>query len=105
MLTVTAGCSRREFLTIGSLGLGGLAMSSLLGRPALAGPAAPVATGKSVIFLFLQGGPSQLETFDPKPDLPEGQRTVTDVIDTSLAGVRFGAKLPQLARLADKLAI
>src|SRR5688572_23685249 len=105
MLTVTAGCSRREFLTIGSLGLGGLAMSSLLGRSAMAAAAPPVATGKSVIFLFLQGGPSQLETFDPKLEVPDGQRTATGVIDTSLPGVVFGEKLPQLARLADRLAI
>jgi hypothetical protein len=105
MLTITAGCSRREFLTIGSLGFGSLAMSSLVGRRAMAAPAPPVATGKSVIFLFLQGGPSQLETFDPKLDVPDGQRTATGVIDTSLPGITFGEKLPQLAKLADRLAV
>lgn len=105
MLTVAAGCSRRAFLTIGSTGLGGLAMSSLLSRAGAAAPAAPVATGKSVIFLFLQGGPSQLETFDPKVDLPDGQRTATGVIDTVLPGVAFGERLPQLAARADKLTV
>lgn len=107
MLSITAGRTRREFLTVGSLGLGGLAMSSLLGsRSVQAAAAAPrLVTGKSVIFLFLQGGPSQHETFDPKEDAPEGIRTTTDVIDTSLPGVRFGARFPQLATLAHKLTV
>ena len=60
-------------------------------------------TGKSVIFLFQQGGPSQLETFDPKPDAPSGIRTVTDVIPTSIPGVHFGSTMEQLAKLAHKL--
>jgi hypothetical protein len=105
MLTITGARTRREFLTVGSLGLGGLAMSSLLGGRASAAPAPQLVTGKSVIFLFLQGGPSQYETFDPKEEIPEGQRTVTDVIDTSLPGVRFGAHFPQLAKLAHKLTV
>src|SRR5687768_14155100 len=101
MLTVTAGSTRRDFLTIGGLGLGGLLMSPLFERIAAAAPAsAPVTTGKSVIFLFLQGGPSQHETFDPKLDVPEAVRTATGAIDTSLPGVVFGSRLPQLASRA-----
>ena len=64
--------NRRELLQVGGLGLGGLSLSSLLELKALAsgtnGKPNPL-TGKSVIFLFQQGGPSQLETFDPKPKL------------------------------------
>src|SRR6188474_1273926 len=75
------GLSRRGFLTVGALGLAGLPLSSLLPasehRPGLL-------SGKSVVLLFQQGGPSQLETFDPKPDAPEGVRTVNDTIRTSL---------------------
>jgi hypothetical protein len=99
------GLSRRDFLTIGSLGLGGLSLSSLLGARAAAGEAAELLTGKSVIFLFQQGGPSQFETFDPKPEAPEGIRTVTDTIQTKLPGVQFGSTMQQLARLADKLTV
>src|SRR5262245_55890234 len=91
---------RRGFLTIGTLGLGGLRLSSLLA----AGQENPNhVTGKSVIFLFQQGGPSQFETFDPKLDAPEGIRTITGTVQTSLAAVRFGDRMGQLARLAHKL--
>ena len=97
-------CSRREMLQIGSLGTAGLALPALLSNPAAAGQPKHV-TGKSVIFLFMQGGPSQLETFDPKPDAPQSSRTVTGVIPTALPSVHFGEALPRLARLADKLTV
>jgi hypothetical protein len=67
-------------------------------RPALV-------TGRSVIFVFQQGGPSQFETFDPKPDAPQAIRTLTGTIPTSLPGVRFGETMTRLARLADKLTV
>src|SRR5688500_5780090 len=102
MLTLaerSRGINRRGFLTLGTLGLGGLSLSSMLAaaaeerRPSLV-------TGKSVIFLFQQGGPSQFETFDPKPEAPQGTRTVTDTVKTSVPGVTFGETMGQLARLA-----
>ena len=62
-------------------------------------------TGKSVIFLFQQGGPSQHETFDPKPDAPSANRTVGGTIQTSLPGVRFGATMQRLSQLAHKFAV
>src|SRR5262249_19395406 len=83
MLTLSdgkPGISRRGFLTIGTLGLGGLSLPSLL---AAADDKPSLVTGKSVIFLFQQGGPSQFETFDPKPDAPDGVRTITGTIKTS----------------------
>src|SRR5881275_1624246 len=107
MLTITEGShalNRRAFLTAGTLGLGGLTLSSLLAGRAGAAPAT-LLTGKSVIFLFLQGGPSQFETFDPKPDLPEDSRTVTETVTTSLPGVRFGSTMARLAKLAHKLTV
>jgi hypothetical protein len=107
MLTITEGShgiNRRAFLTVGTLGLGGLTLSSLLAGRATAAPST-LATGKSVIFLFQQGGPSQFETFDPKPDAPEGVRTVTGTVQTSLPGLHFGDTMSRLARLANKLTI
>ena len=86
MLTVSDNCpglSRRDFLTVGTLGLGGLSLPSLL---AAGGERPSHITGKSVIFLFQQGGPSQFETFDPKPEAPDGIRTVTGTTKT------FGAR-------------
>ena len=94
--------SRRGFLTAGTLGLGGLSLSSLL-QAAEESPSH--ITGKSVIFLFQQGGPSQFETFDPKVDAPEGVRTIGGTVPTAMPGVRFGETMSQLAKLADKLTI
>lgn len=97
---------RRDFLRIGSLGLGGLSLANLLAAQALGAKTGvrPV-TGKSVIFLFQHGGPSQIETFDPKMDAPAGIRSVTGEISTSLPGITFGSTFTRLAGLAKKLAI
>jgi len=95
---------RRDFLRIGSLGLGGLSLPGLLGTEASAA-AGSLVTGKSVIFLFLHGGPSQIETFDPKMTAPIGIRSATGEIATKIPGVTFGSTFPKLAGLADKLAI
>ncbi len=82
------GYSRREFLRIGTLGLGGLSLPHLLGAGALAGDdGKSITTGKSVIFLYQFGGPPQHETFDPKMTAPDGIRTVTGEIATALPGV------------------
>ncbi len=97
--------SRRKMLTIGSLGLGGLSLSSLLAMRATGAEIPAPMTGKSVIFLFQQGGPSQFETFDPKVDAPSGVRTVTDTTSTRIPGVAFGDTMGRLAQLADKLTI
>ncbi|MFM7844835.1 MAG: DUF1501 domain-containing protein [Planctomycetota bacterium] len=110
---------RRQFLTIGSLGLaalgcetwGGsslpnaLSLPGLLRRSAVAGESGKLVSGKSVIFIFQQGGPSQYETFDPKLQIADGMRTMTPVIETSLPGVRFGESMHQLAELANQLTI
>ncbi len=98
--------NRRALLQIGGLGLGGLSLSHLLAARALADTGQkPFTTGKSVIFLLQQGGPSQHETFDPKVQVPEAVRTVGGVTQTSLPGVTFGATMSQLAAHADKLAV
>ena len=94
---------RRAFLRAGALSLGGLSLPGLLAHAA----AEPkrLLTGRSVIFLFLHGGPSQFETFDPKMSAPAEIRSTTGEIATSIPGVTFGSSFPQLARLADRLAI
>lgn len=95
---------RRAFLRIGSLGLGGLALPGLMGTQAL-GAGSRLVTGKSVIFLFLHGGPSQFETFDPKMTAPAGIRSATGEIATKIPGVTFGSTFPGLAQRADRLAV
>ena len=99
------GYSRREFLRIGTLGLGGLSLPHLLGARALAAGKKPITTGKSVIFLYQFGGPSQFETFDPKMSAPDGVRSVTGEIATALPGITFGSSFPQLAKRINQLAV
>src|SRR5580700_10199611 len=99
------GYSRREFLRIGTLGLGGLTLPHLLGARALAAGSKPITSGKSVIFLFQFGGPSQFETFDPKMNAPDGVRSVNGEVATALPGVTFGSLFPQLAKRAKQLAV
>lgn len=97
--------SRRAFLTVGGLGCGGAALASLVAGRTAAAEAVRHVTGRSVIFLFQQGGPSQFETFDPKPAAPDGIRTVTGVVPTALPGVYFGEALSRLAPLADRFTV
>lgn len=108
MLTIcgpgNAGCSRRDFLRVGALGLGGLSLAQLLATRAAAQGQSSRAD-RSVIFLFQHGGPSQFETFDPKMTAAEGIRSTTGAIDTSLPGVSFGSTFKQLAKLAHKMAV
>jgi hypothetical protein len=96
--------TRRSFLRLGgaaAFGAGGLSLANLSALHAEGMPG--LLTGKSVIFLFLHGGPSQIETFDPKMDRPEGVRSATGEVATKIPGVTFGGTFPLLAARADKL--
>jgi hypothetical protein len=97
------GLTRRELLRVGAVGLGGLSLPGLLRLEAAAPPAAGRA--KSVVMLFLSGGPSHLDMFDLKPEAPEEIRGTFRPIDTNVPGIQISEHLPRTARLADKLAI
>ncbi|MEZ6143550.1 MAG: DUF1501 domain-containing protein [Zavarzinella sp.] len=99
-----AGRTRRDFLRIGSLALGGLTLTDLLAARALAGTGSS-GRHKSVVLLFLQGGPTQLETWDPKPDAPAEYRTIVDTIPTAHPGIRFSKFFPKLAAAANDFAL
>ena len=96
--------SRREFLRVAGVTASSLALP-LWHAPELQAATGSALSGKSVIFLFLQGGPPQHETFDPKVDVPSAIRSVGGDIPTTVPGLRFGESLPKLARLAHRLAI
>jgi hypothetical protein len=96
------GVSRRSFLKVGGLAMGGLGLADLLRAEAKAGTGR---SHKSVIMVYLSGGLAHQDTFDLKPDAPEGIRGEFQPIATRLPGVQFGEHLPQLAGLADKLAV
>lgn len=98
------GSTRRHFLQVGTLGLGGLTLTDLLrARAAADQPARSLP--KSVILLFLDGGAPQHETFDAKPDAPREYRSIFGSIRTRLPGVLFGSHFPRLAGLADRMSI
>jgi hypothetical protein len=96
---------RRELLRVGSLALGGLSLPWLLPARCPAGSPGRPLTGKAVVFVFMHGGPSQIETFDPKMSAPAEIRSATGAVATRLPGVTFGGTFPKLARLADRLAV
>jgi uncharacterized protein (DUF1501 family) len=93
---------RRDFLRVGGLGLGGLALGNALSQTAIAGRQKSPLRDKSVVFLFMHGGPSQFETFDPKMDAPSSIRSATGEISTRIPGVTFGSTFEKLAQRADQ---
>jgi hypothetical protein len=103
--TCCDGLTRRELLRVGGLALGGLSLPTLLEEPAAARSAGSFGRAKNCIILFLSGGASHHDTFDPKPDSPAEIRGEFDTIATALPGVRFTKYLPETARLMDCVAL
>ena len=100
------GFSRRGFLQIGTLALGGLTLADVLRGRASASDARGGSTPeRSVILIWLDGGPPQHETYDPKPDAPSQFRGPLKPIATALPGVQVSELLPNHARLLDKVSI
>ncbi|MDA0587469.1 MAG: DUF1501 domain-containing protein [Planctomycetota bacterium] len=99
------GLARREFLRVGTLGFGGLSLASLLRTQAEAALPPNVVRPKSVVLLFLQGGPSHIEFFDPKMTAPAEFHSVNGEIQTTHPGITFGSTFPQLAQLASQFSI
>ena len=96
------GHTRRSFLKAGFLGLGGLTLPQLLEARAQKG----VAVKKtSVIYIELTGGPTQFETYDPKPEAPSEYRGPFGTVKTNLPGVHFSELMKEQAKVADKMAI
>ena len=96
------GVSRRDFLRVGSLGLGGLTLADLL---RLRARSATPTEQNAVIMIGLPGGPNQFETYDLKPDAPEGIRSMVKPIATNVPGMQISELFPLQARIADKLAV
>src|SRR5437773_2861918 len=98
------GVSRRDCI---KLGLGGLLSGGLIGalRATAVGAVNPKRQAKACILIWMDGGPSHYETFDPKPEAPIEFRGQFDAIPTKVSGVRFSQNMQRLASIADKLAV
>src|SRR5437868_5895773 len=106
--TNCAGQTRRDFLQLGLGGMLGFGMSDLFRLRAAEAKAAPsLAKGKDVncILIWLDGGPTHYESFDPKPDAPKEIRGEFKAIPTSVPGIQFCEIVPHLAKVAHKLTI
>jgi uncharacterized protein (DUF1501 family) len=103
------GVTRRELLRIGGSAILGLSLADLFGLQKAAASEGKAGGGpgfgkaKSVILLYLQGGPSHLDLWDPKDNVPDNVRSVFKAIDTKLPGVKFTELLPKFAQVNDKV--
>src|SRR5438270_3488384 len=98
------GVERRDFLRLGLFGLG-LTLPALLERQAQAAENGGSPKDVSLIFLFLHGGLSTIDTWDLKPDAPAEFRGDFNPIDTNVPGVRIGEHLPRTSKQMDKIAL
>ena len=98
--------SRRDVLKVGGSSMLGLSLGAMLQMKANASPVAGGGPGwgkaKSIIMIYLQGGPSHLDLWDPKPDAPDNVRSIFKPIPTKIPGVNFTELLPNLAKVNDK---
>src|SRR5438270_4318372 len=94
--------SRRGFVQIGASTVLGLSLADLLKQRA---DGSLPGTAKSVVLLWLWGGPSQLDTWDPKPNAPLEYRGPFGTIPTRIPGVRFCELFPKIAALTDRIAV
>lgn len=105
------GLSRRDLLRVGGSSLLGLSLGQMFEAKARANTSAEATTGsgpgwnkaKSVIMVYLQGGPSHLDLWDPKENVPDNVRSAFKAIPTKLPGVNFTEVLPKLAQINDKM--
>jgi hypothetical protein len=99
------GLTRRELVQVGFSGLLGIGLPSIFTGQSRAAKTLGTPRPKSVVLIFLTGAPSHLDTFDLKPEAPEGIRGEFREIDTTAPGVRFCEYLPGLAARATKFAV
>ncbi|MBL9139977.1 MAG: DUF1501 domain-containing protein [Verrucomicrobiales bacterium] len=104
--TNCAGVTRRDFLQVGLGGVLGLGLCQLLRHQAVAADGTPATgTRTNCILVWLDGGPSHYETFDPKPEAPSEIRGEFSAIPTKVPGIQFSECIPKLAGVADRLTI
>src|SRR5262245_60475385 len=98
------GTTRRNFLRVGTLGLSGLSLGGLLRSRASAATRGVLPKDTSVVWVWLGGGPTHIETFDPKMDAPSEFRSTVGEVPTSIPGVTIGGLFPKIASNAHRMA-
>lgn len=98
------GTGRRDFLKVGALGMSGLTLPGLLRQRAIAASTGETVKDTSVVWLWLGGGPTHIETFDPKMDAPVEFRSTVGALETSVPGMQIGGLLPKMAKQAHRMA-
>src|SRR5579864_6742748 len=98
------GMTRRNLIKVGSIGFLGLtmSMSDLLRMQAASAQGGNGAKAKSVILLWMDGGPSQFDTFDPKLNAPKGIKSEFGAIKTNVTGLEICELMPNMAKVMDK---
>lgn len=96
------GISRRSFLQVGGAVMGGLALNQILALEAQAGQES---SHRSIINIYLPGGPSHIDMWDPKPDAPSEIRGEFRPISTNVSGIQICELFPRVAAMMDKFAI
>lgn len=103
------GWSRREFMRVGGAGLFSLSLGDIFrlqaaseATPDISKPKTGWAQAKSVVLIFLQGGPSHIDIWDPKPDAPSNIRGEFKPIKSNVPGIYLSEVMPQLAKQMDK---
>jgi Protein of unknown function (DUF1501) len=101
------GPSRRDLLRAGVLSAWGLGLSDLLRAQSIAAetPQVAPAKAKSCILIWLAGGPSHIDTFDPKPDAPKDVKGEFKPIDTSVPNIKISEVYPELAKVMNQIAV
>ncbi len=105
------GWSRRELLRVGGLSLLGVSLPDLLrmeaqaASPAHGAPAKITPRAKQVVMIFLQGGPSHIDIWDPKPEAPANIRGEFKAIPTSVDGIQVSETMPMMAKAMDKVTL
>ncbi|MEX1233269.1 MAG: DUF1501 domain-containing protein [Planctomycetaceae bacterium] len=99
-----SGVTRRDLMKVGVMGAGALSLPQLLAARAAAEAKPSIDAEKSVVWLWLGGGPTHVETFDPKMTAPSEYRSVTGEVTTNIPGVTLGGNFENMAQVADKMA-
>jgi len=99
------GASRRDFLKVGGLGMSAFGLADLMKSRARAKTDGAATKNTSVVWLWLGGGPTHIETFDPKMTAPSEYRSVVGAMKTNVPGIELGGLFPKMADRMDRLAV